>query len=145
MLAGGTGWRNEHLQTAIQQGVSEGWLRHLGFVDELDLPDLYAGAALFVYPSIYEGFGLPPLEAMASGTPVVVSNQSCLPEVSGDAARYIDPDDPEQFLSCIIQSLSDELWQAEASGRGLERASGFTWDRCIEQTVAVYRKVASSI
>lgn len=142
VLAGGTGWLNTELQQQVKLGVTEGWLRHLGFVDEAQLPALYAGAALFVYPSIYEGFGLPPLEAMASGTPVIVSSRSCLPEVCGDAPRYIDPDDPDQLLSSISDSLLDEAWRLEASRRGMARAGNFSWERCVEETVGVYRKVA---
>jgi alpha-1,3-rhamnosyl/mannosyltransferase len=121
--------------------MAEGWLRHLGFVDEERLPILYAGARLFIYPSIYEGFGLPPLEAMASGTPVIVASRSCLPEVCGDAAGYIDPENPDQMLACLMHGLTDENWQLAASQRGLARANEFSWDRCIEGTLAVYRKV----
>lgn len=138
VLAGGSGWLNEDLRAKIELGVAEGWLRHLGFVDEEVLPALYAGAALFVYPSIYEGFGLPPLEAMACGVPVVVSPRSCLPEVCGDAGRYVDPDHPDLLLTCLEESLTDEAWQAEAAKRGLGRASNFSWKRCVEQTADVY-------
>lgn len=145
VLAGGAGWLNEGLRTDIERGVTEGWLRHLGFVEEVKLPALYAGAALFLYPSTYEGFGLPPLEAMASGTPVIVSARSCLPEVCGDAALYVDPDDSEQLLESIARGLSDTAWQADATKRGIERARLFSWDRCIEGTVAVYHKVADKI
>lgn len=144
-LTGGTGWLNEGLRIDVERGVAEGWLRHLRFVDEAMLPMLYAGATLFIYPSIYEGFGLPPLEAMASGTPVIVASRSCLPEVCGNAAAYVDPDDPEQLLSSIIRGLSDEVWQAEASRRGLERARSFTWDRCVDGTVAAYRRAMKAI
>ena len=141
VLAGGTGWRNEALHEAIRQGTAEGWLRHLGFVEDADLPKLYAGAALFLYPSIYEGFGLPPLEAMASGVPVVVSGKSCLPEVGGDAAIYIDPDDSDGFVAGIQMGLLDENWRSSAIARGLDRSREFSWQRCIEATKDVYRKV----
>lgn len=142
VLAGGEGWLNDDLRAEIEQAVSEGWLRHLGFVDEDDLPALYSGAALFVYPSIYEGFGLPAVEAMASGVPILVSNRSCLPEVCGDAARYVDPEDLEGFSAAIEEALSDEEWRARAVERGLVRAAEFTWTRCIGATVAVYQRVA---
>lgn len=145
VLAGGAGWRNEELRVAVEQGVNEGWLKHLGFVDEALLPSLYAGAALFIYPSIYEGFGLPPLEAMASGTPVMVANRSCLPEVCGNAARYIDPDDGDGFLAGIIESLTDREWREQAAQRGLARAAQFRWDRCIDGTVDVYRAAARAV
>lgn len=144
VLAGGKGWRNEELQMRVQAGVAEGWLLHLGFVDESDLPALYAGAALFLYPSSYEGFGLPPLEAMASGVPVVVANRSCLPEVCGDAARYVDPDDVEGFADAVGACLDDPVWRQEAGQRGLARSRQFSWDRCIDGTVAAYQKATAA-
>lgn len=144
-LAGGIGWENDDLHAEIERGVGDGWLRHLGFVDDELLPDLYAGAALFIYPSIYEGFGLPPIEAMASGVPVIVADRSCLPEVCGDAARYVDPDYPEAFASTIEDSLSNATWRAETVVRGVERARQFTWDNCVDRTIGVYRKVINSV
>ncbi len=143
VLCGGAGWRNECLLEQVNEGVAEGWLRYLGFVDEKLLPQLYAGAALFVYPSIYEGFGLPPLEAMASAAPVMVAQSSCLPEVCGDVARYVNPDDAAGFTSAIEQNLTDREWQSDSARRGLVRAGRFGWNRCIEKTVEIYRKIAS--
>ena len=142
VLCGGAGWRNERLLDQVENGVAEGWLRYLGFVEEALLPQLYAGAALFVYPSTYEGFGLPPVEAMASGVPVMVSNHSCLPEVCGDAAHYFDPDDAVGFVSALAEILTDREGTAELVQRGLARARQFSWDRCIDGTVEVYQKVA---
>jgi glycosyltransferase involved in cell wall biosynthesis len=141
VLAGGRGWLNDDLRHEVESAASEGWLRPMGFVDEALLPELYAGAGLFLYPSIYEGFGLPPLEAMASGVPVVVSNRSCLPEVCGDAARYVEPDDTDGFASAIEESFSDAQWRQETALRGLERARRFTWAGCVDGTVSVYRRV----
>jgi glycosyltransferase involved in cell wall biosynthesis len=143
VLCGGAGWRNDSLRDQVRSGIAEGWLRHLGFVEEALLPQLYAGAALFIYPSTYEGFGLPPVEAMASGVPVMVSHHSCLPEVCGDAARYFDPDDADGFVSALAESLTDREFAAELVQRGLARARQFSWDRCIDGTVQVYQKVAS--
>jgi alpha-1,3-rhamnosyl/mannosyltransferase len=145
VLAGSAGWRNERLHEQIDQAVSEGWLKHLGFVDEARLPLLYAGARLFIYPSIYEGFGLPPIEAMAAGTPVIVSDKSCLPEVCGEAAGYIDPDDPDRFTKAMEEALSDEQWRAEMSRRGQERARLYSWDRCVADTVEIYKKAWSQL
>jgi alpha-1,3-rhamnosyl/mannosyltransferase len=145
VLAGSSGWRNDELQNEIRAAEREGWLRNLGFVDENRLPGLYAGAALFIYPSIYEGFGLPPIEAMASGVPVIVADRSCLPEVCATAACYVDPDDPITFASAIEECLTDSSWRSEATRRGLERAAEFTWDRCIEDTVGIYHKVTNQI
>ena len=139
VLAGGSGWRNEALRELIDRGTGKGWLRHLGFVDEAKMPALYAGARLFLYPSVYEGFGLPPLEAMASGVPIIVSNLSCLPEVCGPAATYIDPFDTEAFSSAIKEVLGDDERRKSQLQIGLERAASFTWTRCVEGTVGVYR------
>jgi len=141
VLAGGAGWRNDKIREQVNAGELEGWVRHLGHIDDVDLPQLYSQAALFVYPSIYEGFGLPPLEAMASGVPIVVANRSCLPEVCGDVPLYVDPDNDNEFLSTLEEALESNEWRAEAIRRGLERASRFTWNRCIEDTVAVYKDV----
>jgi glycosyltransferase involved in cell wall biosynthesis len=144
VLAGGSGWENEALHKEIGRAIAEGWLRLLGFVDDALLPELYAGTALFIYPSIYEGFGLPPIEAMASGVPVIVANTSCLPEVCGDAARFVDPDETAAFASAIEDSLVNDRWRTDAAHRGLERARLFSWDRCVDETIAVYQKVINS-
>lgn len=140
VLCGGSGWRNEALKNEVDRGIADGWLRHLGFVDEGLLPQLYAGASLFMYPSIYEGFGLPPLEAMASGVPVTVSRHSCLPEVCGDAARYFDPDDPAGFVAALRESLADQEWQAQSVARGVMRARMFSWELCVDRTVEIYHQ-----
>jgi alpha-1,3-rhamnosyl/mannosyltransferase len=138
VLAGPPGWLNDDLQEAIAAGSAEGWLRHLGFVPEADLPALYAGAALFLYPSIYEGFGLPPLEAMASGVPVVVSGASCLAEVCGEAAAYVQPDDIAGFRDRIAAALQDGDWQSSARDKGLKRAALFDWESCATRTARLY-------
>jgi alpha-1,3-rhamnosyl/mannosyltransferase len=93
---------------------------------------------LFIYPSIYEGFGLPPIEAMACGVPAIVSERSCLPEVCGDAARYICPEDIESFSATIAESLEDKAWQEIAIRRGLAQAEQFTWSRCVDSTANLY-------
>ena len=139
VLAGVPGWRNGDLHQKMVAAEAEGWLKNLGFVDEGQLPELYAGARLFIYPSIYEGFGLPPIEAMASGTPVIVANRSCLPEICGDAARYIDPDDVDSFVAALEEGLCDNLWRSRMRCLGLDRARLYSWDRCIEDTVAIYK------
>jgi alpha-1,3-rhamnosyl/mannosyltransferase len=82
---------------------------------------------------------------MAAGVPVIVADRSCLPEVCGDAARYVNPDDQDAFSSTIEASLSDAAWRAETVARGLERARQFTWERCVERTIGVYRKVINSV
>jgi len=141
VLAGGTGWLSEALHARIREAEAQGGLRYLGFVPEADLPSLYAAARLFVYPSAYEGFGLPIIEAMASGVPVVSSNRSCLPEVAAGAAALVDPDDIDSLALAIQQGLEDDAWHARAVQQGLTVAATYTWSRCVEETCAVYRRV----
>jgi len=141
-LAGGKGWLNQPLLACIREGEREGWLRHLGFVADADLPALYSGARAFFFPSIYEGYGLPVLEAMACGTPVVTSPFSSLPEVAGGAALLADPDDAGALRDAIGRALEDEAWRAQARERGLEVARGRTWEQCAQRTLAVYRQLA---
>lgn len=141
VLAGSMGWLNDELSPQIEQGQAAGWLRHLGFVTEDHLPLLYSGAAIFAYPSLYEGFGLPLLEAMASGVPAIASNRSCMPEVCGDAPLYVEPDDDDAMLHAVERAFTDELWRVRARESGLRRAKDFDWERCAQQTAAVYWKV----
>lgn len=142
VLVGAPGWLSETLHQEIDLCVVEGWLHYLGFIPEADLPILYAGARLFVYPSIYEGFGLPVLEALASGVPVVTSNRSSLPEVAQGAALLVDPDDVDALSKNIEVGLLDDLWRSEAVGLGLFVAQRYSWGKCVEQTVRVYQLVA---
>ncbi|WP_374553322.1 glycosyltransferase family 4 protein [Sphingobium yanoikuyae] len=142
MVTGGAGWLSDDIQALMARGAREGWVRYLGFVPEEDLPLLYAGAVLFVYPSIYEGFGLPPVEAMASGVPTVVANASCLPEVTGGAAMLVEPEDIDDFARRLEQALVDAQWRASACDAGLAIAGGYSWGRCARETVALYGRVA---
>lgn len=118
-------------------------VRFLGPVDEADLPALYGGAGLFVFPSLYEGFGLPVLEAMACGAPVVCSDRASLPEVAGDAALLVDPTDAEALAGAITRLLTDEDWRQEMRRRALVRAAEFSWERTARMTLAVYRELAT--
>jgi len=110
----------------------------LGRVTDSDLIGLYNLADVFVFPSLYEGFGFPPLEAMACGTPVVASNAASLPEVVGDAGLLVDPRDPEVMAEAIHRVLQDRDLAEELRRRGLERAQQFTWERAARETLAVY-------
>ena len=101
---------------------------------------IYAGAHAFAFPSLYEGFGLPVLEATASGIPALTSNRSSLPEVAGDAALLVDPEDVDALTAGLERLLTDAEWRALAVERGLRQASQFSWGRCVEETVAVYRR-----
>ncbi|PTD16757.1 glycosyltransferase family 4 protein [Sphingomonas fennica] len=142
ILAGGSGWLNGALRDVIAIGEREGWVRYLGYVPEDMLPALYAGARLFIYPSTYEGFGLPPVEAMASGVPALVASASCLPEVTQGAAMLVEPDDIAGFMVAIEQGLIDEAWRKGAIIRGLAVARTYDWAHCVAGTVAVYRRLA---
>jgi glycosyltransferase involved in cell wall biosynthesis len=143
VLIGYHGWHSEQLHVRIEAAVSEGWARYLGFVDADELPLIYAGARVFLFPSLYEGFGLPVLEAMASGIPVVCSNSSTLPEVAGDAAAMCEPQDVDTLKDLIKMGLDDEIWRSKAISKGLLQAAGFSWQRCAKETVAVYQEVIS--
>jgi glycosyltransferase involved in cell wall biosynthesis len=142
VVAGGDGWLSDDIRGQLAQGVAAGWVRRVGFVPDAHLPALYAASALFVYPSTYEGFGLPPIEAMASGVPVVVANASCLPEITRGAAMMVDPCDITAFSENLARALTDETWRRDAVIRGLKVAGSYSWDACVEQTVSVYRSVS---
>ena len=126
----------------LEAGAAE-WLRVFGPVDERDKPDLYRAADVFVFPSRYEGFGLDPLEAMASGVPVVVANATSLPEVVGDAGRLLPPDEPAAWADAVSAIAGDRGLAADMRERGIARAAGFTWARTAERTHAVYRQAAA--
>jgi alpha-1,3-rhamnosyl/mannosyltransferase len=143
ILAGSAGWLRGALHEKMDRYARQGWIRYLGYVPEEDLPALYAGAHLFVLPSYYEGFGLPVLEAMASGVPVVTSNRSSLPEITQGAALLADPDDVDTMARLITKGLCDTTWRSSARSNGLAVAQGYSWQRCVEQTVGVYKGVMS--
>jgi alpha-1,3-rhamnosyl/mannosyltransferase len=141
VLVGSRGWLSDGIFDRIAKGTAVGWVRYLNFVEQNDLPFLYAGARLFAYPSLYEGFGLPPLEAMASGIPVVTSNVSSLPEVVGNAAILVDPKDESALSEALRRGLEDEEWRSNAVVLGIQRASTLRWEQCIDQTVSIYKKI----
>lgn len=139
ILAGYKGWNNGETMARIEKAEREGWARYLGFVPDADLPVLFAGARLFAFPSLYEGFGLPVLEAMASGIPVVTSTSSTLPEVAGDAAATCAPEDVETLTTLLAQGLDDDNWRRNAIEKGFAQSQKFSWRRCAEETAAIYR------
>ena len=139
VIAGYRGWASDSLHQSLQTAQEQGWLRYLGYVPHATLPLLMAGARLFVYPSHYEGFGLPVLEALASGIPTLISDRASLPEVAGDAALYVDPEDVDDLSAGLERLLSDDAWRATTVAAGLQQAGRFSWERCIDQTVAAYR------
>lgn len=141
ILSGYQGWENAHIHQKIERGTKEGWVRYLGFLPADHLPILFSAAATFIFPSHYEGFGLPVLEAMASGTPVVCSNSSSLPEVAGNAALMSDPEDIDKLYENISKACQDNQWSESASDMGVIQAKKFSWEQCAERTVDVYESV----
>jgi alpha-1,3-rhamnosyl/mannosyltransferase len=141
VVAGMSGWNTEALMKSAEDLIRRGELRLLGYVADALIPSLYAGAAAFCYPSRYEGFGLPALEAMASGVPVITSNQTSLPEVVGDAGLMLDPDDVDGLREQLQRLLEDRVFAEMMGRRGLARSRMFSWERCARETFAVYEKV----
>lgn len=144
VLAGPRGWQHEPIFDLIRQLGLEGAVMFPGFVPDDDLPLWYSSATVFAFPSRYEGFGLPLLEAMACGTPVVSSNASSLPEVVGDAGLLVDPSDAEGLSGSLRRLLEDEALRSSLSAAGRARAQTFSWRRTASETVQVYREVLGS-
>jgi glycosyltransferase involved in cell wall biosynthesis len=143
-IAGGAGWKNQAIHDAARTSPSTADIRFLGHVPDADLPLLVNGAVAFVYPSLYEGFGLPPLEAMACGTPVITSNRSSLPEVVGDAALVVDPYDRGALADAMARVVSDATLRDDLRARGLARAQRYSWDETARRTIAVYEEANPS-
>lgn len=137
---GGSDWHGADLIHArIAESAYSSDIRTLGFISNDDLPLLYSAAEAFVYPSLYEGFGLPPLEAMACGCPVISSDRGSLGEVVGDAAWIINPEDVEDICDALLKLHSDPKSRAALIQKGLARAKEFSWERAARETLAVYR------
>lgn len=141
VVAGGRGWLEDPIYAAIDAHQLRDHVHFIGFADDADLPTLYSGASAVAVPSLYEGFGLPVLEAMACGVPVLTSNLSSLPEVAGDAALLVDPLDTEAIAAALMRLLSDSALRAELIARGLKRAAGFTWESAAAQLAQVYAQM----
>ena len=107
------------------------------------MPGLFAGATVFVYPSLYEGFGFPVVQAMASGTPVITSGLSALPEITGGAALLIDPRSKIELGDAVMKLLSSSSMRADLAGRGRVRAQHFKWDNCVRESIQFFEEVAS--
>jgi glycosyltransferase involved in cell wall biosynthesis len=143
VVAGGQGWLYEETLELVKTLDLEDATFFLGRVPDDDLHKLYVAARCLVHPALYEGFGLPPLEAMACGTPTVVSNVSSLPEVVGDAGLLVDPRNPEEMAIAIHRLTTDDALHAELRAKGLQRAQTFSWEKAARKTLDVYRKVAA--
>jgi len=141
VVAGASGWKNRRLRQRLAAAQRAG-VRWLGYVPPSVLPLVYGGASLFVFPSLYEGFGLPVLEAMAAGVPVVTSNVSSLPEVAGDAALTVDPRSASELARAIERVLTDSALAADLAQRGQRRARDYTWEKAALATKAFFERVA---
>ncbi len=141
-LAGNRGWLVEEVDAVVEELKLGDSIRFLGGVPNEELVYLYNAATCFILPSYYEGFGLPPLEAMACGTPVIVSKVASLPEVVGDAALLVEPEDVEGWCVAMMRVLDDENLRREMRAKGLKRAATFSWERAARETLAVYQKIA---
>ena len=144
ILGGGIGWMADETFRVIERLELGDTVNHVGFIPAADLPLWYNCAETFVYPSVYEGFGLPVLEAMACGTPVLTSDVSSLPEVAGKAGYCLPPDDVERWTDALRDIERDGDWRQSARIKGLERAKQFSWARTAELTRASYRQALAA-
>jgi glycosyltransferase involved in cell wall biosynthesis len=144
VIAGNKGWLYDDVLSEVERQGLQGRILFTGFVDDDDLPALYSGAALFVFASLYEGFGLPPLEAMACGVPVLVSNASCLPEVVGEAAVQLNPSDEAAWTEAMNDLLSHAGRRGRLIAAGFRRARRFTWQNAAGQLLTLYRELLAA-
>jgi glycosyltransferase involved in cell wall biosynthesis len=142
VLTGSAGWRNSTLVDRIEAFIEEGTVRHLGYVPAEILPELFSGAAVFSYPSVYEGFGLPVLDAMSSGVPVICRSGTSMAEFSQGACMLCDTGEPEELafkLEVLLESSEErDLW----SNKGLLQAAQFSWERCAAETTDIYHQIS---
>jgi glycosyltransferase involved in cell wall biosynthesis len=141
VLSGGNGYGSEAIHEFIRAESLGERVKLLGHIDDAQLARLYQAASVFLFPSLEEGFGIPVLEALAGGVPVVTSNVSSMPEVGGEAALYVDPHDPADIAEKVVQAVEDSPLRAGLVQEGLARAAEFTWRRTAEATLAVYDEV----
>jgi glycosyltransferase involved in cell wall biosynthesis len=140
VIAGKKGWLTDELFSYIKEMDAGDRVRFIGYVSDDDLRALYSSCRLCVYPSLYEGFGLPTLEAMACGAPVITSRTPAVMETVGDAARLVSPRDSQALASTIVELLEDEKARFELSSEGLRRAAQFSWEKTARLTLEVYRE-----
>jgi len=143
VMVGRVMWKSDETLREIERlGMCKDILL-LGHVNDLDLPAIYNGADVFTFPSLYEGFGLPPLEAMACGVPVVTSDRTSIPEVVGDAGIMVDPLDVEAIAEGVLSVIADDSRREQLISKGLERAGGFTWVETAKKTLELYKEVCA--
>jgi len=141
VIAGQDGWGTKALQTALDRAHHRARVARTGWVDDRTRADLLAGASVFVFPSRYEGFGLPPLEAMSAGTPVVATRTGALPQVLGDAAAFVDPGDTTGLAAALARVMADSTTRNALIDRGRERAARYSWDACAEGLIELYQRL----
>jgi glycosyltransferase involved in cell wall biosynthesis len=139
VLGGGPGWQYQDILNLTLSLGSR--IQSTGYLPQGDLIPLYAGASLFVYPSLYEGFGMPLLEAMASGVPIVASRTSSIPEVVGDAGVLVDPLSISDISEAILKLLNNSSLRSSFREKGIQRAKQFTWERAAQETLRVYQEI----
>lgn len=144
VLAGMGGWKQHYFRGQLDKLRQQGLVYELGYVGAQELVALMKAATVFCFPSVYEGFGLPPLEAAAAGVPVVASHTSSLPEVLGDAAVYVDPAHADSIADGLQRALENESLRAELRDQGQRRAQRFTWQRCAERTLDAYTSAGAA-
>jgi alpha-1,3-rhamnosyl/mannosyltransferase len=146
LVAGGSGWKNSDLFRRVESaGLTSSEVAFLGYLPDIDLPRFYAGAQLFLFSTLYEGFGLPPLEAMASGTPVVASDAPCMPEVLGDAAILRSPGSAEIFADAVLMVLEDEGLRQRLRSAGFVQSQNYRWERSAMALNNVFEEYRSGL
>jgi alpha-1,3-rhamnosyl/mannosyltransferase len=138
LLVGGSGWNSWDIHSFLDREARHKGVIHLGYVDDEQLPTLYSGARALVFPSFYEGFGLPPLEMMACGGAVLASTAGAVAEVAGQKAHLIEPGDEDGWRQAMMRVTTDEDWWKELRWGAIEAARPFTWERCADETIAAY-------
>ena len=144
VIVGMRGWKEASILKLIKSKLKHATIKILGYVDQNDLPDIYSGAFIFAYPSIYEGFGMPPVEAMASNVPVIVSDRASLPEVINDAGIIVNAMDTQAWSDAIKLLIDDKSRYSILQDRGIKRAAYFTWEKTAQSTIMAYNKILSA-
>lgn len=148
ILAGAKGWKYENIFKEIEEGQKklggDGEIKYIGYIPGREKFTLMKGSACFVFPSLYEGFGLPILEALSLGVPTITSNKSSLPEIAGQAALLVDPENIDEIFKALEKILTDKNLRSELGKRGIDQAKKFDWKKCAEETIKIYKEVAKT-